>query len=166
MFRACPAITGALLALLTTWPAAVEAESLELLVAPLPSRTPLGPCPGLVTLYETPQPYREGSHGVDGRAPLQAVASGWRLSGRDPFSATWSATLLPAYRRCLGSAGIVRSGGRPYREHSHLRLRLHGGRAELILDMSGRRDANNHTPVIISAGVSQGVPVWSWAASD
>lgn len=155
-----------LAALLLCGPQAGSAGTLVLQVAPLHSRTPTGPCPGSLSLEETPQPYREGSHSVDGRAAMDTVATGWRLTGRDAFSATWEATLLPAYRRCLASAGIVRFDDEPFREQSHLRLRFRDGRLQLILDMTGRRDPNGYTPAIQRAAVSQGQPVWSWSGSD
>jgi hypothetical protein len=164
---AATALLAALLAALPPcWPQAGRAGTLLLQVAPLHSRTPTGPCPGTVGLEESPQPYREGSYGVDGRAGLETVATGWRLTGRDAFSATWQATLLPAYRRCLAAAGIVRFDNEPFREPSHLRLRFRNGTVELILDMTGRRDPNGYTPAILRATVSQGQPVWTWSGSD
>jgi hypothetical protein len=155
-----------LAALLVFWPGGGRAGTLVLQVAPLHSRTPTGPCPSTISLEETLQPYREGSYGVDGRAALESVATGWRLTGRDAFSATWQATLLPAYRRCLASAGIVRFDNEPFREHSHLRLRFSEGRLQLILDMTGRRDPNGYTPAILRATVSEGQPTWTWSGSD
>jgi hypothetical protein len=103
---------------------------------------------------------------VEGRAPLQAIATGWRLAGRDAFSATWVGTLRPALRRCTASAGMVRRDNAPQQGHSYLRLRFKDGQAQLILDMTGLRDPNNYTPVIQSAGLKQGQPAWSWAGSD
>jgi hypothetical protein len=153
-------------ALLICWPQAGRAEALELRVAPLHSRTTSGPCPSTLSLEEAMQPYREGSYSVDGRAALEAVATGWRLTGRDAFSATWQARLLPAFRRCLASAGIVRFDNEPFREPSHLRLRFSDGQLQLILDMTGRRDPNGYTPAILRAAVSQGHPVWTWSGSD
>ena len=115
-------------------PQAGRAEALELRVAPLISRTPSGPCPPAITLIETLQPYREGSYGVDGRAALGTVATGWRLANRDAFSATWMGQLRAPYQRCTASAGIVRSDTMPFKEHSYLRMRFSGGQAQLILD--------------------------------
>jgi len=160
------ATLAALSALLALWPQAGRAVALDLKVAPLLSRTPSGPCPQTIALIETFQPYREGSYGVNGRAALGPVATGWRLAGRDPFSATWVGTLRSPYQRCTASAGIVRSDNAPYKEHSYLRLRFSGGQAQLILDMTGLRDPNGYTPAILSAGLSQGQPVWSWGGSD
>lgn len=161
---ALTACSGVLLA--AGWPPAGRADGLELKVAPLISRTPSGPCPQAIALVETRQPYREGSYGVNGRAALASVATGWRLVGRDGFSATWVGQLRAPYQRCTASAGIVRTDTTPYRDHSYLRMRFSGGRAQLILDMTGMRDPNNYTPVILNAGVSQGQPVWSWGGSD
>jgi hypothetical protein len=152
--------------LLALSPLAGRAGSLELKVAPLLSRTPGGPCPETLTLVETLQPYREGSYGLNGRAPLSAIATGWRLASRDGFSATWLGQLRGPYLRCSASAGIVRSDNAPFKEHSYLRLRFSGGQARLILDMTGLRDPNGFTPVILDAGIRAGVPVWSWGGSD
>lgn len=156
----------ALSALLALWPQTGKAGALELKVAPLLSRTPSGPCPQTIALIETLQPYREGSYGVNGSASLGSVATGWRLAGRDGFSATWVGSLKAPYQRCTASAGIVRSDTMPFKEHSYLRLRFSGGQAQLILDMTGLRDPNGYTPAILSAGLSQGLPVWSWGGSD
>lgn len=153
-------------ALLALWPQVGLAGALELKVAPLISRTPGGPCPQTIAVSETLQPYREGSYGLDGRAALGSVATGWRLSGRDGFSATWVGALKAPFQRCLATAGIARADNVPFRDHSYLRLRFSGGQAQLILDMTGLRDPNGYTPVILNAGVSQGLPVWSWGGSD
>lgn len=160
------AAMAGLAALLALWPQAGGAVALELQVAPLLSRTPSGPCPQTIAVIETPQPFREGSYGVNGRAALGSIATGWRLAHRDGFSATWVGQLRPPYQRCTASAGIVRADNRPQRDHSYLRLRFSGGQAQLILDMTGMRDPNNYTPVILNAGLSQGLPVWSWGGSD
>lgn len=152
--------------LLAIGPPAGRAGSLELRVAPLLSRTPGGPCPQILTLIETPQPYREGSYGLSGRAPLAAIATGWRLTSRDGVSATWLGQLRGPYQRCTATAGIARSDDAPFRDHSYLRLRLRGAQAQLILDMTGLRDPNGFTPVILEAGIRQGVPAWSWGGSD
>jgi hypothetical protein len=161
---ALAACSGVLLA--AGVPQTGRAGTLELKVAPLISRTPSGPCPTTITLIETLQPYREGSYGVNGRAALSSVATGWRLVGRDGFSATWVGQLGAPYQRCTAAAGILRADTTPYRDHSYLRMRFSGGRAQLILDMTGMRDPNGYTPVILNAGVSQGQPVWSWGGSD
>lgn len=161
-FRWLVAIT----ALLTTEPQLSHADSLQLKVAPLISQSPSGPCPDSLILIETLQPYREGSYGVNGRAPLEAIATGWRLAGRDAFSATWTGPLRSPWRRCIASAGISRREDKPEQGPSYLRLRFSDGQAQLILDMTGLRDPNNYTPAIQSVGVRQGQPVWSWSGSD
>lgn len=160
------ALMGLVLSALVGAPPSARAEVLTAQVAPLHSRTPTGPCPTTVTLEQTLQPYREGSYGVDGRASTEAVATGWRLTGRDAFSATWEASLRPAFRRCLASAGIAGAASQPSRDHSYLRLRFREGRLQLILDMTGQRDPNGYTPAILRAAVSQGQPVWTWGGSD
>lgn len=167
MFRPhAGASAAAFILLLSLCPQVGQAGPLELKVAPLLSRTPGGPCPDALTLLETLQPHREGSYGVDGRAALGTVATGWRLANRDAFSATWAGDLKPAYKRCSASAGIVRSDNAPFKEHSYLRLRFNDGQVRLILDMTGMRDPNGYTPKILSAGISQGQPAWSWGGSD
>lgn len=148
------------------WPTASRAAAIELQVAPIISRTPSGPCPKSLTVSETHQPYREGSYALDGRAPLEAIATGWRLDTRDVFSASWLGTLRPAWRRCQASAGMVRVAGNELQGHSYLRVRFFGGQMRLILDMAGMRDPNSSTPAILSAGVKEGVPVWSWGGTD
>jgi hypothetical protein len=158
---------AAVVALVTGgWPQAGLAGTLEMKVAPLLSRTPSGPCPQTLSLVETLQPYREGSYGMNGRAPLAAIATGWRVASRDALSVTWIGILRPAYQRCMASAGIVRADNAPFRDHSYLRLRLSGGQVQLILDMTGLRDPNGYTPVILGAGLRQGLPEWSWGGSD
>jgi hypothetical protein len=153
-------------ALLAAEPQISRAKSLELKVAPLIRHIPSGPCSNSLTLIETLQPYREGSYGVNGRAPLEAIATGWRLAGRDAFSATWTGTLRPALRHCFASAGISRRQDKPEQGPSYLRLRFSDGQAQLILDMTGLRNPNNHTPLTQSTGVRRGQPVWSWCGSD
>jgi hypothetical protein len=155
-----------LAALLSCGPLPGRAGTLELRPAPLITRTPGGPCPPSVSVAESRQPYREGSYGVDGRAALGSIASGWRLANRDAFSATWVGTLRAPFQRCLAAAGIVRADNAPSSDHSYVRLRFNGGQVQLILDMTGLRDPNGYTPAILSAGVSQGLPVWSWGGSD
>ncbi len=147
-------------------PAPARAGSRTLQVAPLISRTPGGPCPNTLTLIETLQPYREGSYGVEGRAPLLAIATGWRLDSRDAVSASWIARLRAPYQHCTATAGVVRLDGESTREHSYLRLRFDGGQLRLILDMTGLRDPNGYTPAILSADLREGEPVWSWGGSD
>lgn len=153
-------------ALLACWPLAGQASSFAFKVAPLLSRTPSGPCPSTITASETLQPFREGSYGLNGKAALGSIATGWRLAHRDGFSATWVGQLRAPYQRCTASAGIVSADNTPTREYHYLRLRFSGGQVQLILDMTGMRDPNTYTPVILSAGVSQGQPVWSWGGSD
>ena len=40
------------------------------------------------------------------------------------------------------------------------------GKVYLILDMTGRYDANNLTPTIRNQGVKDGNPIWTWTGSD
>jgi hypothetical protein len=115
---------------------------------------------------ETLQPYREGSYGIEGRADLTAIATDGAIASSDPFSVTWVGTLQPQYRDCQAAAGMVSIDGEAYQGHSYLRLRLTEGKAYLILDMTGLRDPNNYTTVIIDRGMDQGQPTWVWGGSD
>jgi hypothetical protein len=123
-------------------------------------------CPDTLTVTETLQPYREGSYGIDGRADLTAIATDGAIASSDPFSVTWVGTLQPQYRDCQAAAGMVSIDGEDYQGHSYLRLRLTEGKVYLILDMTGLRDPNNYTTVIINQGVDHGQPTWSWGGSD
>jgi len=123
-------------------------------------------CPDTLTVTETRQPYREGSYGIDGRADLTPLARDVAIASSDPFSVTWVGTLQPQYRDCQAAAGMVSIDGEDYQGHSYLRLRLTEGKAYLILDMTGLRDPNNYTTVIINQGVDHGQPTWSWGGSD
>ena len=123
-------------------------------------------CPATVVVTETPQPYREGSYTIDGRANLSTIAEGVTIAARDNFSVTWVAKLKPEYRQCKATARIVKSGNEPFSGHSHLRMRFGEGKAYLILDMTGVSDANSLTSVILKHSVQQGNPVWSWGGSD
>lgn len=147
---------------------AAIASTIELQVSPLLTRTspPTMGCPDTLTVTETLQPYREGSYGIDGRADLSDLARDVAIASSDPFSVTWVGTLQPQYRDCQAAAGMVAIDGENYQGHSYLRLRLTEGKAYLILDMTGLRDPNNYTTVIINQGVDHGQPTWSWGGSD
>lgn len=147
---------------------AAIAGTIELRVSPLLTRTtpPTMRCPDTLTVTETRQPYREGSYGIDGRADLTPLARDVAIASSDPFSVTWVGTLQPQYRDCQAAAGMVSIDGEDYQGHSYLRLRLTEGKAYLILDMTGLRDPNNYTTVIINQGVDHGQPTWSWGGSD
>lgn len=144
------------------------AGTIELRVSPLLTRTtpPTMRCPDTLTVTETLQPYREGSYGIDGRADLSDLVRDVAIASSDPFSVTWVGTLQPQYRDCQAAAGMVSIDGEDYQGHSYLRLRLTEGKAYLILDMTGLRDPNNYTTVIINQGVDHGQPTWSWGGSD
>jgi hypothetical protein len=147
---------------------AAIAGTIELRFSPLLSRTtpPTMHCPDTLTVTETLQPYREGSYGIEGRADLTAIATDGAIASSDPFSVTWVGTLQPQYRDCQAAAGMVSIDGEAYQGHSYLRLRLTEGKAYLILDMTGLRDPNNYTTVIIDRGMDQGQPTWVWGGSD
>lgn len=123
-------------------------------------------CPDKVIVTETPKPYREGSYAIDGSANLTSIAESFTIASSDDFSTTWVAKLKPAYSKCRGTARMVKVDRESYAGHSYLRLRLAGGKAYLILDMTGMSDANNLTPAILKKSVQSGNPVWSWGGTD
>lgn len=123
-------------------------------------------CPDKVIAYQTPRPYREGSYQTDGMVALQAIATQISVMQSDPFSVTWVGTLKPQFQNCQATAGMTLVDAQPYNEHSYIRMRLLGGKAYFILDMTGMRDANNFTPVILEKGIRQANPRWSWGGTD
>ena len=123
-------------------------------------------CPEKITVAEQPQPYREGGYTIDGSANLSAIADRLTLATVDDFSVTWVGTLKPIYRQCKATARMVKNGNEAYTDHSYLRLRLLGGKVYLILDMTGMRDANDFTAVILRKGVRNGNAFWSWGGTD
>lgn len=123
-------------------------------------------CPDKVVAYETPRPYREGGYETDGMVMLQAIATQISVMQTDPFSVTWVGTLKPEFQACRATAGMSLLDAQPYNGHSYLRMRLLDGKAYFILDMTGLRDANNFTPVILEKGVQQANPRWTWGGTD
>ena len=165
--RLFPSILGISIAasLLSSFPA--QAANLELQVfKAIDTQDPSVRCPAKVIITETPQPYREGSYAIDGRANLSAIANGFTIANSDDFSVTWMAKLKPQYRQCKAAARIVKSGNESFSGHSYLRMRFVGGNAYLILDMAGMSDANSLTPAILKQSVQRGNPVWSWGGTD
>ena len=79
---------------------------------------------------------------------------------------TWVANLQVKYRRCKGTAGITKYNDEQFEGHSYLRMRFENGKVYLILDMTGMRDANGLTPVILNRSVKNGNPVWTWGGTD
>ena len=123
-------------------------------------------CPEKVVVSEQSQPYREGGYTIDGIANLSAIADRLTIATVDDFSVTWVGTLKPVYRQCKATARMVKNGNEAYSDHSYLRLRFTGGKAYLILDMTGMRDANDFTTVILRKGVSNGNAFWRWGGTD
>lgn len=123
-------------------------------------------CPDKVTLTETSRPYREGGYTIDGSADLKAIAENMAISATDDFSVTWVGKLKPKYSKCKATASMTRVGGEAYQGHSYLRLRLVNGNAYLILDMTGKPDANSFTTVILQQSVRNGNPIWTWGGTD
>lgn len=144
-------------------PAVASTIELQLHAASDPS---LMRCPDKVIAYETPRPYREGGYQTDGMVALQAIATQISIMQTDPFSVTWVGTLKPQFQTCRATAGMSLVDAQPYNEHSYLRLRLLDGKAYFILDMTGMRDANNFTPVILYKGTRQANPRWTWGGTD
>jgi hypothetical protein len=115
-------------------------------------------CPQQVTVVEQGRPYREGSYTIDGYAKLDKISEKFAIASKDVFSVTWVAKLKQPFIKCRASAGST--------ENPHLRLRFIDSKIYLILDMTGKRDANQLTPAIVRQAVQDGNPVWSWAGTD
>ncbi len=141
------------------------ASTIELQVHPASNPNQIR-CPDKVTAYQTPKPYREGGYQTDGMVALQAIASQISVLQTDPFSVTWVGTLKPQFQACRATAGMSRVDAQPYNGHSYLRMRLLEGKAYFILDMTGLRDANNFTPIILYKGLQQANPRWTWGGTD
>lgn len=144
-----------------------QAANLELQVfRAIDTQDPNVRCPAKVVVTETPQPYREGSYAIDGRANLSAIAHGFTIANSDDFSVTWVAKLKPRYSKCKATARTVKTDNKNFSGHSHLRMRFVGGNAYLVLDMTGMSDANSLTTAILRQSVQRGNPVWSWGGTD
>jgi hypothetical protein len=141
------------------------ASTIELQMHPTLDSNPKT-CPDKVTAYQTPKPYQEGGYQTEGMVALQAIATQISVVQTDPFSTTWIGTLKPAFQSCQATAGMSEVDGQPFTEHSYLRLQLRNGKAYFILDMTGLRDANNLTPVILYKGMRQANPRWTWGGTD
>ncbi|NUN63269.1 hypothetical protein HCU40_00565 [Pseudanabaena biceps] len=142
---------------------------LKLEVYPLLNQNTTNPfqsCPTSISLNETSRPYTEGSYATDGSASLGWLAKAFKIEKSDHFSVTWVAKLQPKYRQCLASAKISQVNDEAFERHSYLRMQFANGNAYLILDMTGMRDANKFTTVILNQAVKNGNPVWSWGGSD
>ncbi|MGB7417248.1 MAG: hypothetical protein WA902_23840 [Thermosynechococcaceae cyanobacterium] len=146
--------------------APAQASTLELKTLQVNDAQQPSDCPAKVIAYQTAKPYQEGSYSTDGMVRLDAVATNIQLTGTTPFSATWSGPLKPQYKGCRATAGIAVVDGSPYEGHSYLRLQIINGQATVILDMTGMRDANDYTTVILFKGMRDGNPRWTWGGSD
>jgi len=125
-----------------------------------------GLCPSEVTVTETGRPYTEGSYTVDGIAKLDWLAGKFTIATTDRFSVTWQAKLQRKYQNCVAAAGFGYDAQERTERHSYLRMQFDKGKVYLILDMTGRYDANSLTPVIIKKEVKDGNPIWTWAGTD
>jgi hypothetical protein len=123
-------------------------------------------CPDKVMVTQIPQPYREGGYETDGTVKLQAIATQIAMTQVDPFSVTWVGTLKPPFQTCKATAGIAMENGEPFEGHSYLRLRFLNGKVYFILDMTGLKDLNDFTPVILKKDMLQGNPHWRWGGTD
>lgn len=123
-------------------------------------------CPAKVIAYQTPRPYQEGGYSTDGMVQLQAIATQIEIAQVDAYSVTWVGTLKAPFAACKATAGITAIDSTPYTEHSYLRLRFQNGKVYFILDMTGLRDANSYTPVILNRELRQGNPRWRWGGTD
>lgn len=143
----------------------VRAEQVELGVFKSVN-SPESNCPQQVVVTEETAPYYEGGFTVNGKANLSSFAEKFAIASSDIFSVTWVAKLKPAYRKCVAAGGIVNYGDEQYTSNSHLRIRFNGGKVFLILDMTGKQDANGFFPMITKKDASGGNPSWSWSGTD
>jgi hypothetical protein len=144
----------------------VTAETIELRPYPASSSKIQVRCPDKVVAYQTSRPMQEGGFVQDGMMNLQAIATKISLVTSDPFSGVWMGELKPGFKTCRGTAGMELVDGKPYDRHSYLRLRFLDGKVYAILDMAGMKDANGFTTTILSKGMKQGNPRWSWGGTD
>jgi hypothetical protein len=140
------------------------AKTVEL--QPHPLSEPTVTCPKKVMAYETPKPYREGGFETDGMVDLSAIATQITIGSVDPFSVTWVGTLKPQFKNCKAGAGMTTLDAQTFSEHSYLRMRFLNGKVYFILDMTGLRDANNFTTVILKKDIVKGNPRWTWGGTD
>ncbi len=155
-----------ILSVLGAAPARADTIELEVLEARQTTSAKGRRCPDKVLLTETGRrPRREGSYTLDGVANLAAIADNLAIASSDDFSVVWVGQLKPVYGLCHATAGIVKKGGEVYTGHSYLRMRFMNGKAYLILDMTGMRDGNNYTTVILHRSVKGGNPTWSWGGT-
>ena len=152
------------LSLLTNLGAAALATTFELNVLPL--NGPESNCPEKLIAYETARPRSPGGYATDGMIQLAAIATDISATQKDDFSATWTGTLKPEYSTCTASAGMTLTDGEAYQGHSYLRVQLVGGKATVILDMTGMRDANNFTATLLEQTLRDGNPRWAWGGTD
>ncbi len=151
---------------LFTNPSFAEPNSLTLSVYPLNTRDEFPICPTEFSLTQTSRPYYEGGYTTDGAASLGWFARSFKIEKKDEFSVTWVAKLQVKYSNCQATARITKINGESFDGHSYLRMRFINGKAYLILDMTGMRDANGLTTVIIKQDVKNGNPLWSWSGTD
>jgi hypothetical protein len=147
-------------------PIFAEPNRLTLSVYPLNTRDNSPICPTELSLTQVSRPYYEGGYTIDGSASLGWFARSFKIEAGDQFSVTWVAKLQNKYQNCQASASISKVNDENFQGHSYLRMRFINGNAYLILDMTGIRDANGLTPVIIKKDVKNGNPIWSWAGTD
>lgn len=148
-------------------PSYAAPNQMTLSVYPLNSRSNISPnCPEEVSLTESSRPYTEGSYAKNGTASLRWLAKAFKFEKSDKFSVIWVAKLQPKYETCEGSAAVTMVGDEPFDGHSYLRMQFVNKNVYLILDMTGMRDANNLTTVILKQGINNGNPTWSWGGTD
>jgi hypothetical protein len=151
---------------LFTSPSFAKPNTLTFSVYPLNTRDTFPICPTEFSLTETSRPYYEGGYTIDGAASLGWFARPFKIEKTDEFSVTWVAKLQIKYHNCQATAKITKINGESFDDHSYLRMRFINEKAYLILDMTGMRDANGLTTVIIKEDVKNGDPLWSWSGTD
>ncbi|MEO0706048.1 MAG: hypothetical protein AAF050_10335 [Cyanobacteria bacterium J06649_5] len=144
--------------------AAAVASTIELNV--LPFNGPAVTCPEKLTAYETARPRSPGGYATDGMIQLSAIATDISTTKLDDFSAIWTGTLNAEYANCKASAGMTTLDGDAYQGHSYLRVQLADGKATVILDMTGMKDANDFTATLLEQTLRDGNPRWAWGGTD
>lgn len=152
------------LGLLTSFASAAWARRAELIV--LPTLDSTGTCPEKLIAYETPRPYSPGGYATDGMIQLAEIATDISILENDQFSVTWAGNLKPEYETCAATAGMSTVDGEAHSGPSYVRVQMENGVARVVLDMTGMRDANGFTSVIVFQGMKDGNPRWAWGGTD
>lgn len=142
-----------------------EKRELTFYRANLPQTKIEAPCPTKLMVTETAAPYQEGGYQWYGSANFSNFAQPFKVvPTADPFTVIWQADLKDPYQKCEGTAVPLATDDSPPRDY--IKMKFYGGKVYFILDMTGRRDANEFTTVIMYAKIKDGMPIWSWGGTD